>query len=318
MMKFKLLLCLLLLNSFLIGPKCFSQADISMATNWYNRANYNPASIAREDYIYIFSDIQKQWLGVGGSPTIFNVQASEYIYNLHSAFGISLVSDNLALTSTINPMLTYAYRIKSLSEWSVSMGLSAGIFSRSVDGSLFEPGIQADPELYNNLVTTLLPDANAGIEFQSKHYVAGLASTHILSIGKTDNAFLNSTHYYGYFIYKNTDSELLNYNAGLQVVKGPVLTVLEGNASVRFKKGTGLSTGPNEIFDIGLSYRTSNQLILLLGLNLTSNLRIGYAYDQSFTVGFNANSSHEIMLEYRIPNKASSSCNCDKEGFWYY
>jgi len=46
-----------------------------MATNWYNRANYNPASIAREDYIYLFSNIQKQWLGVGAHLTVFNVQA---------------------------------------------------------------------------------------------------------------------------------------------------------------------------------------------------------------------------------------------------
>ena len=318
MMKFKLLLYFLLLNSFLIGPKCFSQTDISMATNWYNRANYNPASIAREDYIYIFSDIQKQWLGVNGSPKVLNVQASEYIYTLHSAFGISLVSDQLGLTNTINTLLTYAYRIKGLSDWSVSMGLSAGIFSRSVDGSLFEPGILADPVLYNNLVTTLLPDANTGIEFQYTHLIAGLASTHILSIGKTDNAFLNSTHFYSYLIYKNTDSELLNYNAGVQVVKGPVLTILEGNASVRFKKGTGLTTGPSEIFDIGLSYRTSKQLILLLGFNITSNMRIGYVYDQSFSVGFSSNSTHEIMLEYRIPSKAASSCNCNKEGYWYY
>jgi type IX secretion system PorP/SprF family membrane protein len=237
---------------------------------------------------------------------------------MHSAFGISLVSDQLGLTNTINPLLTYAYRIKLRSDWSVSMGLSAGVFSRSVDGSLFEPGIQADPALYNNLATTMLPDANAGIEFQSPHLIAGLASTHLLSIGNTDNPFLNSTHYYGYFIYKNTESEMLNYNAGLQIVKGPVITVLEGNASVRFKKGTGLSSGPKEIFDIGMSYRTSNQLILLLGLNVTSNLRIGYAYDQSFSVGFSRNSTHEIMLEYRIPSKAASSCNCNNESFWYY
>ena len=318
MMKFKLLLYFLLSTGFLIGPKCFSQADISMATNWYNRANYNPASIAREDYIYLFSDIQRQWLGVGGSPTVFNIQASEYIYTMHSAFGISLVRDQLGLTNTINPLLTYAYRIKSFSDWSVSMGLSAGVFSRSVDGSLFEPGIQADPVLYNNLVTTSVPDANAGIEFQSAHLIGGLASTHILSLGRTNNDFLNSTHFYGYFIYKNTDSELLNYNAGLQAVRGPVTTILEGNASVRFKKGTGLSTGPREIFDIGMSYRTSKQLIMLFGVNLTSNLRVGYAYDQSFLVGFIANSRHEIMLEYRIPSKAASSCNCINEGSWYY
>ena len=307
----------MLLNCFLSGSKVFSQSDISMATNWYNRANYNPASIAREDYIYLFSNVQRQWLGVGGSPTVFNVQASEYVYNMHSAFGISLVSDQLGLTNTINPLITYAYRIVGRSNWAISMGLSGGIFSRSVDGSLFEPGIQADPALYNNLTTTLIPDANAGIEFQSKHLVAGVSSTHILTVGNSNN-FLNSSHLYGYLIYKNTDQEVLNYNLGFQVINGPVLTVMEGNASVRFKKRTGLSNGAHEIFDIGLSYRTSNQLILLLGVNITPDLRIGYAFDQSFAVGFSANSTHEIMLEYRIPSKAATSCNCHNESFWYY
>jgi len=38
----------------------FAQADISMATHWYNRANYNPASIVRPDYIYLFSNVQKR------------------------------------------------------------------------------------------------------------------------------------------------------------------------------------------------------------------------------------------------------------------
>jgi type IX secretion system PorP/SprF family membrane protein len=315
-MKKLILTNLLLLNLFL--PGVYSQTDISMATNWYNRANYNPASIAREDYIYLFSNVQRQWLGIGGSPTVFNIQASQYIYNLHSAFGISLVNDKLGLTNTINPLLTYAYRISGRSDWSLSMGLSAGVFSRSIDASLLEPETTIDPVIYNNLSTKFAPDANVGVEFQSSHFIGGLSTTHLFSIVKTDNSFMNSSHLYGYFIYKNTESELLNYNAGVQVVNGPVLTTLEGNASVRFKKPTGLTTGPREIFDVGVSYRTSNQLIVLLGFNITSNMSIGYAYDQSFSVGFNANSSHEIMLEYRIPSKASSSCNCNNEGSWYY
>ena len=315
----KILFISLLLSNFLIFVSdCFSQADISMATNWYNRANYNPASIAREDYIYLFSNVKRQWLGIGGSPTVLNLQASEYLYNMHSAFGISLVSDQLGLTNTINPMLTYAYRISGSTDWSVSMGLSAGVFSRTIDGTQFEPGTTADPTLYDNLTTTLLPDANSGVEFQSSHFIAGLSVTHLFSLSNSTNVFLNSSHLYSYFIYKNTESEILNYNTGVQIVKGPVLTTLEGNASVQFKKPTGLTTGPREIFDIGLSYRTSNQLILLLGFNINPNMRIGYAYDQSFSVGFQSNSSHEIMLEYRIPSKGASSCNCKNEGHWYY
>lgn len=301
------------------GTKTLAQADISMATDWYNRANYNPASIARPDYIYLFSNARRQWNGINGAPTVFNVQASEYIHDLRSAFGISLVSDQIGLTQSINPMLTYAYRISNDRDWSLSMGLSAGVFSRYFNASLFEADNMSDPAIYSGLDRILQPDANVGVEFQNKHFIFGLSTTHLFSIAKDSTLFLNANHRYGYAIYKNTDSELLNYNVGLQVVNRANLTVLEGNASIRFKHATGLNTGPREIFDLGITYRTSNQMVLLFGLNITPNFRIGYAYDQSFLVGYSQNSTHEIMLEYRIPSKAASTCvQCRNEDYWYY
>ncbi|MEI7502618.1 MAG: PorP/SprF family type IX secretion system membrane protein [Paludibacter sp.] len=317
-MKKLLFLYFLVLNCTVFVPKCFAQADISMATHWYNRANYNPASIARNDYIYLFSNVQKQWLGVNGSPAVFNVQASGFNYKLNSAFGISLVSDQLGLTQVLNPMLTYAYRLNFKSDVSLSMGISAGVFSRSIDGSQFEPTNMNDLALYSNLETTILPDANIGVELQSSHFVLGVSSTHLFSIIKTDYSFLNSSHLYSYAIYKNTNSEVMNYNVGLQMSAANNVAIMEGNVSVRFKHATGLTTGAREIFDLGISYRSSQQLVLLFGLNVTSNFRIGYAFDQSFSVGYNANSTHEIMLEYRIPSKAASVCHCKCEGNWYY
>jgi type IX secretion system PorP/SprF family membrane protein len=296
----------------------FAQADISMATHWYNRANYNPASIVRPDYIYLFSNVQKQWVGVSGSPAVFNVQASEFIHDYHSAFGISLVSDQIGVTQAINPMLTYAYKIGRNDDWWISLGLAAGIFSRAVDGSLFEAGDVNDDALYTNLEKITRPDANVGIEFQSTHFVLGCSSTHLFSIAKADSVFLNTNHVYGYAIYKNTDSELFNYNLGLQLVSRRGLTILEGNASMRFKHPTGLSIGPREIFDLGLTYRTSRQMSLLFGLNITNNFRVGYVYNQSFSVGYNANSTHEFMLEYRIPSQAASACHCKNLDYWYY
>jgi len=299
--------------------KISAQADISMATHWYNRANYNPASIARPDYIYLFSNVRNQWLGLNGSPTVFNVQASEYFHGIRSAFGISLVSDRIGVTQSINPMLTYAYRIESDKDWSLSMGLSAGIFARTIDETQFDAETVIDPTLNYTTEKVLKPDANIGVEFQNKNFIFGLSSTHILSIAKDSTAFLNSNHRYGYAIYKNTDSELLNYNFGLQVVNRTNITVLEGNASMRFKSPTGLTTGPREIFDIGLTYRTSRQITALFGINITPDLRVGYAYDQSFSVGLSQNGTHEIMVEYRIPSKAASTCiKCRNQDYWYY
>jgi type IX secretion system PorP/SprF family membrane protein len=303
----------------LAGTEALPQADISMATHWYNRANYNPASIAKTEYLYLFSNVRQQWIGIDGAPQVFNVQASEYIHSIHSAFGLSLVSDRIGVTSALNPLLTYAYRISNDRDWSFSMGLSAGVFIRSVDGSLFEAVNSLDPSIRYNMENITKPDANVGFEFQDTHFIFSISTTHLFSVYRSDSMFLNTNHRYGSIIYKNTNPELFNYHLGLQAINRHNQTIIEGNVSIRFKHPTGLIAGPKEIFDLGLTYRSTDQLTFLFGLNISSNLRVGYAYDKSFSPVVYQNRTHEIMLEYRIPSKAASTrCQCENLGYWYH
>jgi type IX secretion system PorP/SprF family membrane protein len=315
----RLISVILIIASLLPGVKARAQADISMATHWYNRANYNPASIARTEYIYLFSNVREQWIGVDGAPKIFNVQASEYFNRMHSAFGISLVGDRIGVTQAYNPMLTYAYRVSNERDWAFSLGLSAGVFTRFVDGSRFDAVTVIDPSIPYNMNSITQPDANFGLEFQSTYFVLSASTTHLFSIGKSDNLFLNTNHRYGSVIFKNTNPEMINYHLGVQVVNRDNLTYFEGNAGIRFKHQTGLVGGPREIFDIGFTYRTSQSMTLLFGLNITQNLRVGYAYDQSFVTGYNPGGTHELMIECRIPSKAASThCICESQGYWYH
>lgn len=296
-----------------------AQADISMATHWYNRANYNPASIARTEYLYLFSNIRQQWVGIEGAPKVFNVQASEYIHTMHSAFGISLVGEEVGVTQAYNPMLTYAYRISNDRDWSFAMGLSAGVFTRFVNGSLYEAETTIDPAITYDMEKETRPDVNIGFEFQSDHFVYAISSTHVLSINKSDKSFLNTNHRYGTVIYKNTNPEMFNYHFGVQMVNRYNLMVVEGNAGIRFKHPTLLQSGPREIFDIGLTYRSSRQMTFLVGLNISQNLRVGYAYDKSFITGYYPNGTHEVMIELRIPSKAASThCQCENLQYWYH
>lgn len=319
-MKNRLVIVLILFVSALLsGAEVMAQADISMATHWYNRANYNPASIARTEYIYLFTDVQDQWAGVSGAPKVFNVQASEYIAAMHSAFGISLVGERIGVTQTYDPMLTYAYRVSNERDWAFSMGISAGVFTRFVDGSRYEPIAVVDPSIPYDINRTTQPDANVGLEYQSNYFVLSVSSTHLFSIGKSGNMFLNANHRYGSVTFKNTNPEMFNYHMGVQIVNRDNLTIFEGNAGFRFKHQTGLIGGPREIFDIGLTYRSSKEMIVLFGLNISPNLRIGYAYDQSFVTGYTQNGTHELMLECRIPSKkASTHCICESKGYWYH
>lgn len=308
-----------LLQYILTSEKIYSQADISMATHSYNRANYNPATIARTDYIYLFSNVRSQWLDIDGAPTVINMQASKYFHSIRSAFGFSMICDKIGITQLLNPMLSYAFRISNNRDRSLSFGLSAGVFARSINGSLYNPDIIGDPFLNRNLENSIIPDVNAGAEFESTYFIFGISSTHLLSIGKMENQFSNSNHRYAYAIYKNTDNQMFNYNIGLQAVNRSNLTVMEITGGIRLKHPTGLSWGSRELFDVGLTYRTSQQLTFLFGINLSSDLRIGYAYDLSLIPGYYQNGSNEIMLEYRIPSKDSNTCDkCKKQDDWYH
>ena len=316
-MKKRIFVHFLLFCALLSATKTLAQTDISMATHWYNRGNYNPASIARTNYIYLFSNVRNQWMGVDGAPTVFNVQVSGYVNSLNSAFGLSVVNDKIGITNALNPMINYAYRIADDPNWSLSMGISLGAFIRTIDVSRYSPVSDNDPALYQDVDPTTKPDANVGFEFQNSNFIFGLSSTHLLSLGKTDSIFLNANHRYLYGIYKNTNSDLMNYYIGLQLVNRFNIYVVEGNAIVRFKHPTGLTGGSREIFDVGLTYRSSKQMTALFGVNITENVRIGYAYDQSFITGYNKNGSHEIMLEYRIPSSKAECATCRDQELWY-
>jgi type IX secretion system PorP/SprF family membrane protein len=291
--------------------RLFAQADISMASHWHNRSSYNPASIVRPDYLYFFTNARKQWTGLAGSPAVINLQASAYYEHLRSGFGLSLVNDNIGLTHVFNPTAIYAHRVAFSKNLYLALGLSGGVFVRSVNGSKFEAETILDPALNYANEISVNPDANFGFELQSKYFFLGMATTHLFSLRNDVKDFSNTNHQYGYVFYKNSDSPILNFSIGVHVANrfvAPELTIIEGHTLFRFKSPTGLQKGPRELFDIGVSYRSTQQLTLLLGMNITSDFRVGYAYDYDFVLPREKSGSHEIVLEFRIPLLKHNPC----------
>ena len=61
----------------------------------------------------------------------------------------------------------------------------------------------------------------------------------------------------------------------------------------------------NDIISLGLSYRTDNAVVAMLGLK-AGNFRFGYAYDYTLMdIGKYSVGSHEIFLSYLFGDKGS-------------
>ena len=64
----------------------------------------------------------------------------------------------------------------------------------------------------------------------------------------------------------------------------------------------------NDKFELGLSYRFDDSISAILGLNVTDDMRIGYAYDYTTSNFRQFNSgSHEIMLLFDFNRKKLKS-----------
>ncbi|MCK3684841.1 PorP/SprF family type IX secretion system membrane protein [Maribellus sp. YY47] len=299
-MKTRFLLLLLSILILLQYP-AMGQADVSSSTHWYNRSHFNPASIARDGFVYVFSNVRRQWTGIEGAPTVYTLQASGFSDEHQSAYGFSVSRDEIGLTTASNPTFQYAHRVGLTPQLDLSLGMAAGVYTRRVNASLYDPVIADDPALDYSDKRFTSPDAHVGVELQAKHFLAGFSSTHIFALWKQDDDFLISNHRYFYALYRNSDSEVYNITAGIQLANRRNLTYVEASSIVRFKRPTGLLKGPTELFDIGFTYRSVPELTLITGIHLTPNMRLGYTYDFNFSSNINSNGTHEIILEYRIP-----------------
>jgi len=214
-----------------------------------------------------------------------------------------------------NPSIQYAHMIGISKEMYLSMGLSAGVFVRTLNASGFEAETVLDPLLTYADQVTARPDANLGFELQSKYFFAGISTTHLFSMKAREDKFLYTNHRYGYAYYRTTNPQLFNLLIGAHVSNRYNLTVFEVHSMIRFKYPTGLLKGPRELFDIGVTWRSTKQLTLLLGINVSADFRVGYAYDFDFVVNKDKKGTHEFILEYRIP---VISKNSDPETDWYF
>jgi hypothetical protein len=177
------------------------------------------------------------------------------------------------------------------------------LFSRSVNGTLFESGIDGDPAIAYENRRIIRPDVNAGVEYQSPHLVIGLATTHLLALANRDSLMLTSNHRYASVVYRDTGSDLYSWYLGLQVINRQNLFVGELSACLRIKHPTGLMSGPADLFEVGITLRSSRQLSAMFGLFVTPDLRVGYIYNQSFIPGYYGNGGHEVMVEYRVKRR---------------
>jgi len=296
--------CYLVFNLLIISM--VAQSNIRLNNYWDKTYFINPASINDVSLVEFNMAARKQWVGFPGSPSTLFATATTYVENLRTQFGLKIMQDKIGYTNTTAVDLTYAYSIALERDWQLHLGLGACYQSLSYDMSSVVFPTADDPVAYEHLLSENNFNANIGAELTSHLWKIGLSSQNLFSLFSNINKqFINTN--IAYAMYRQNTHDYVNLGYGVAGIQYGNIYQMELNLTGYFK-----ITPQSDAFQVGMFYRTWNEMGAILGIDLTKAFHLSYSYD--FNVGGISRSSvgtQELILTYKLPKEWKCK-NC-----WY-
>jgi type IX secretion system PorP/SprF family membrane protein len=260
----------------------------------FNMLNINPAYAGTRGVVTATALYRNQWVGIDGAPTTTSIGFDMPIKEKKIGVGLQLYDDKLGIERTTGLNASYAFRIQLTESGTLSLGLQAGILNYRANYTevrTFQPN---DPS-FNQNISGILPSAAAGIYYNSDRFYIGVSTPALL---KTKISYDNSTD-----ISSVTGRDLHLYLASGFVMnlsrdlalKPSILIKAVSGAPVEYDLNANLWI--QNTLSLGFSYRTGDAYVGMAELQLSKQLRLGYAYDKTFSdLGSYNNGTHELML----------------------
>ena len=279
------------------------QQDPNFSQYMFNDLYNNPGYSGVMGVTNLSMLYRSQWLGYsgtydeGGAPTTFLASFNAPIFKLRSGAGFYFVNDKIGPQNNVQFMGSYAYHL-GVGNGKLSFGVRAGIYGQSIDYTQYRPVNPDDPLLLNGKESQYRPDMGVGIYYKAEKYYGGVSLNHILNTefdfgsDSLKNDLANNMIINGGYRYE------LNYD----VILTPSLIVNTDFVSYSFDISV-LATY-REKFWGGLSYRQSEAIVALMGVNLLKDksLKLGYSLDYVIQAQqAKQATSHEILLSYNMP-----------------
>ena len=279
----------------LLSHTGYSQQSVLYSQYMFNGLVLNPAYAGSQESMSISGLFRKQWTALDGSPSTEMLSAHAPLNNKKIALGLLFVNDNIGVTQQTGGDVIYAYRISFSETRKLSLGLQAGFARLSSQYNSLTVKDPNDPS-FSSTATSNYLYFGSGIYYSSKRFYAGLSAPHAnrITLGQTFST--------------NENRQSRNYflTTGYVFTLSPSFKL---KPSVLVKATNGWSTQADlnctllyeEVFWVGVSYRTFSALSFMAKVQLTNQLSAGYAYDNALgNWSVLGGEGHEFMLTYNF------------------
>lgn len=262
----------------------------------FNGLVLNPAYAGSRDALSI-SLLHKDYLaGFKGGPVSQTASVHTPLKNQKLAVGILADNFSNSVTQFNSLMFNYAYRI-NLGGSLLSMGLRGGAYYYSNKFDRLDIKDQNDLVFINE--KGLTPNFGAGLYLFNEEYYIGLSVPFFLSKPNSSSRISHDFNNYD-FIFMAGYLWDLDVNFRIK----PALMIDYGLKEMDYQAGLHFLLF-NDVLWLGSAYKKGKELTAMIEVQINRQLKIGYAYDHSFTELSKVSSgTHEIMLRYELKFRA--------------
>lgn len=300
----------LLVLLFSIDCSVWAQQDKMFSQYMFNMMALNPAYAGSREVLSMSALYRSQWTGIEGAPQTATFTMDMPLKQERVGIGLQLYGDKVGVFQEAGAFASYAFRIPVGNRSTLALGLQGGAssYQANLAGVQVNPGNtgQTDPN-FNNNISKMLPNFGTGIYLSSDRAYISISVPRLIK---------NKLNEYNTGNYRSVQLRQAYLGAGFVVELSPDVK-MKPSTLLRYAEGSNLGVDANINFwfvdriAIGASLRknqfsswstyTTDALVGLLEIQLTDQIRFGYAYDRTMNAFKDiAPSSHEFMLRYEI------------------
>ena len=267
----------------------------------FNPLMFNPAAAGSRDALSLVGIYRWQWVNVDGAPQTGSFSIHSPLKNDRIALGLSFVDDRYTVFKSDKLEGNFAYRIPVGKNKMAKISLGIGVSATNIRTNLTQVGLsQTADSRFQNDINIWVPNVSAGIYIYHPKYFVGLSIPNILSNSLNSNGTvwersLDSAHQYT-SLY-GTAGYVFDLGKKVKFAPSIMMKYVPKYAPIS------LDFNANFIFVdrlwLGVSYRLSDSYGFMAAVNITRQLRVGYAYDLTVSpISHFTSGSHEVMAGF--------------------
>lgn len=264
----------------------------------FNKLAYNPAFAGGKDVATIQALYRQQWQNIVGAPRTANVSFHSPFAQQRCGAGIMITQDQLGLLNNTLVDLMYAYRLQTGGTGVLSVGLQARMEFARMNWEKAKTTTGIDNTLQTINETSTKPNFGIGAYFKNQNFYFGFSAPQLLESTLYKSAYKDLPSIKRLRTYYVMTGGEVKLDEKIDLMPGMLISYIpnapfeiEFNANLVFSK----------LILVGLSYRVGDSVDGLVGVQLSTQLRMGLSYDYTLTKLRSQNiGSFEGMLEYQF------------------